>query len=106
MIHCAAIVGGRLKIEGDPLAVATDLSIDAEFFNWVVKAKPKQVIYFSSSAVYPIELQTRKFGVALNESMVHFNGNRIGVPDCTYGFAKLAGEFLAKQAIEKYGANI
>ena len=30
IIHLAAIVGGRATIEGSPLSVATDLSIDAE----------------------------------------------------------------------------
>lgn len=107
IIHCAAIVGGRLMIEGDPLAVAEDLEIDASFFRWIAKAKNEpQVIYFSSSAVYPIELQTKKFGVKLNETMTHFNGNRIGIPDFTYGWAKLTGEYLAKQAVDRYGANV
>jgi hypothetical protein len=58
VIHLAAIVGGRATIEGEPLSVATDLSIDAEFFNWVQSTKPKNVVYFSSSAAYPIDLQT------------------------------------------------
>lgn len=106
VIHCAAVVGGRLKIEGDPLAVATDLSIDAEFFNWCVKAKPKKIIYFSSSAVYPIELQTRDNHCALAEQFVHFDCSRIGRPDMTYGWAKLTGEYLAKQAVEGYGLDV
>ena len=106
VIHCAAIVGGRLKIEGDPLAVATDLAIDSDFFNWVVKVKPKQVIYFSSSAVYPIKIQTKEFSVKLTETMTHFNGNKIGIPDFTYGWAKLTGEYLAKQAVERYGCDV
>ncbi|MBT6513698.1 MAG: epimerase, partial [Crocinitomicaceae bacterium] len=38
--HFAAIVGGRAKIDGDPMMVALDLSIDAEFFYWVCKHKP------------------------------------------------------------------
>jgi GDP-L-fucose synthase len=107
IIHCAAIVGGRLKIEGDPLAVATDLSIDAEFFNWVVRGKlPKQVVYFSSSAVYPVELQTERSNMLLNEALVNFNSSRIAMPDQTYGFAKLAGEYLAQFAAQKYGLNV
>jgi GDP-L-fucose synthase len=102
----AAIVGGRLKIEGDPLAVATDLSIDAEFFNWCVKAKPKKIVYFSSSAVYPIGMQGRTGYCKLSESFTNFDGTRIGVPDFTYGWAKLTGEYLAKQAVEKYGLDV
>jgi hypothetical protein len=43
--HFAAIVGGRAKIEGDPMMVALDLSIDAEFFHWVCTHKPARVLY-------------------------------------------------------------
>ena len=107
IVHCAAIVGGRLMIDGDPLAVATDLSIDSEFFNWAVRGKflPK-VIYFSSSAVYPLELQTRTMNVDLNESLVTFDSLRISKPDMTYGWSKLSGEYLAKFAVEKYGLDV
>ena len=107
VIHCAAIVGGRLNIDGDPLSVATDLSIDSEFFNWAVRGKftPK-VIYFSSSAAYPIELQTEFRNCDLAESLLNFTTTRIGMPDMTYGFAKLAGEYLAKFAAEKYGLDV
>ena len=107
IIHCAAVVGGRLKIEGDPLAVATNLSIDADFFNWIARGKrPKKVIYFSSSAVYPTELQTRMKHCALAEGLVDLNATRFGLPDQTYGFAKFAGELLAKQAVERYGVDV
>ena len=58
VIHLAAIVGGRMIIEGSPLAVADDLSIDSEFIQWCLKTKPKRVIYFSSSAAYPTQFQT------------------------------------------------
>jgi nucleoside-diphosphate-sugar epimerase len=107
VIHCAAIVGGRLKIEGDPLAVATDLAIDSDLFQWAVKAKPKKIVYFSSSAVYPIEFQRNdKCKIDLYESLTNFDASRIGRPDMTYGWAKLTGEYLAKQAVEKYGLDV
>lgn len=107
IIHCAAIVGGRIKIEDDPLEVATDLSIDSEFFRWVTKAKPMpKVVYFSSSAVYPLELQTREKHVILSEAYVNFNTSRWSKPDMTYGFAKFAGEYLAKFAHDKYGLDV
>jgi len=60
VIHLAAVVGGRAKIEGDPLSVAVDLSIDAEMWQWAIRTKQPRVVYFSSSAAYPIELQTRE----------------------------------------------
>lgn len=108
ILHFAAVVGGRLNIENDPIGVATDLAIDADFFNWIVKArrqKPK-VIYFSSSAAYPMELQTEYCNMLLNESLLTFDIYRLGMPDMTYGFAKLAGEYLAKFAVERYGADV
>lgn len=107
IFHCAAVVGGRLKIDGDPLAVAIDLEIDASFFRWVVHARPAPlVIYFSSSAVYPIELQTRRQNVALSESLVTQGVARFGAPDQTYGLAKFVGEYLADVAARQYGARI
>jgi nucleoside-diphosphate-sugar epimerase len=107
VIHCAAVVGGRLLIEGDPLKIATDLAIDADLFNWVVRDKhmPK-LVYFSSSAVYPIELQTRTNSCKLHESLQGFTSTRVGLPDLTYGYVKLTGEYLAKFAHEQYGLDV
>lgn len=92
VIHLAAIVGGRATIEGEPLSVATDLSIDAEFFNWVHETKPNHVVYFSSSAAYPTELQNGAFE-PLAENWIDLDD--IESPDLTYGWAKLTGEYLA-----------
>jgi GDP-L-fucose synthase len=106
IVHLAAVVGGRTTIEGDPLAVATDLAIDADMFNWVVgKVRPKKLIYFSSSAAYPISHQTPEFNCPLPENLISFR-RTLGVPDLTYGWAKLTGEFLAGFAVEKYGVDV
>jgi GDP-L-fucose synthase len=107
VIHCAAVVGGRLQIDGDPLAVATNLSIDAEFWNWIVRSKSRntRVIYFSSSAIYPVDLQTERLHCALAEGLVSLDSTRFGLPDQTYGFAKFAGELLARQAVQHYGVE-
>jgi UDP-glucose 4-epimerase len=107
VVHLAAVVGGRLTIEGDPLAVATDLAIDATFFNWVVRQRPlpREVYYFSSSAAYPVALQTAEHNVPLAEEMIEFAG-ALGVPDMTYGWAKLTGEFLARYAAAQYGLRV
>ena len=107
IMHCAAVVGGRLTIDGDPLRVATDLAIDADFFNWVVKAptRPGKVIYFSSSAAYPIEMQTPEFNCALREEFIEFEA-RLGLPDMTYGWAKLTGELLAYHAANQYSLDV
>jgi UDP-glucose 4-epimerase len=103
--HFAAIVGGRLKIEGDPMAVALDLSIDAEFFYWICQHKPDRVLYPSSSAAYPINLQSPSGAIALSEGDIDFKKN-LGVPDMTYGWSKLTGEFLAQIAARHYGISV
>lgn len=94
VIHLAAVVGGRATIEGSPLSVAVDLSIDSEFFQWALKNKPERIIYFSSSAAYPIKYQFRNSKIKLKESMIDLDN--INNPDLTYGWSKLTGEYLAK----------
>jgi len=67
VVHLAAVVGGRALIEGNPLALAVDLSIDAEMASWALRTKPSQIIYFSSSAAYPVDLQDGKQKRQLSE---------------------------------------
>lgn len=93
VIHLAAIVGGRESIEGRPLAVADNFSIDSEFFQWCLKTKPKKVVYFSSSAAYPVSLQAHQRNVKLKETMSCWE--HMSMPDMTYGASKLIGEYLA-----------
>jgi len=104
VFHFAAIVGGRAMIDGDPMQVALDLAIDAEFFNWVTKSKPNRVLYPSSSAAYPVDLQTESFSIALKESDIDFK--KMGQPDMTYGWTKLTGEYLAHIAAKYYDLSI
>lgn len=104
--HLASIVGGRAKIEGDPLTVGLDLAIDASFYLWAAKVnKPSRILYASSSAAYPVNLQGQDEGIALKENMIDF-GQGFAAPDFTYGWSKLTGEYLGKIAFEKYGMNI
>ncbi len=105
VFHFAAIVGGRAKIEGDPMVVALDLSIDAEFFYWICQHKPNRVLYPSSSAAYPVDLQSVTHAIALKESDLDFSSN-LGTPDMTYGWSKLTGEFLAQIAAKHYGVSV
>lgn len=106
IIHLAAIVGGRLSIENQPLSVAEDLAIDAMMFNWAVSTKQKKVIFLSSSAAYPIEYQTRGVESRLAEGMIDLDGFSIGKPDLSYGWAKLTGEYLARLAHSRNGLDV
>lgn len=103
VIHLAAVVGGRQTIEGSPISVAVDLSIDSEFFAWCLRTKPKHAVYFSSSAAYPICHQYANSGIKLSEDLIDLDN--IQSPDLTYGWAKLTGEYLAK-FVSNEGINI
>ncbi len=105
VIHLASVVGGRSLIDGDPLLVATDLAIDAEMFHWARTVKPDRILYASSSAAYPIHLQGSSGAVALKESMIDFGG-QMGLPDMTYGWSKLTGEYLSHIAARFYGLHV
>jgi nucleoside-diphosphate-sugar epimerase len=110
VVHCAAIVGGRAKIDGDPLALADNLAIDQAAFRWAIRAKPAHFVYFSSSAAYPVAYQHENASSLAEDDLgVGFSGglwhpgdswpeNPPWVPDNTYGLAKLVGEMLAERA--------
>ncbi|MEV7013293.1 NAD(P)-dependent oxidoreductase [Streptosporangium sp. NPDC051022] len=117
VVHLAAVVGGRAKIEGEPLSLAVDLEIDASLFQWALRTKPKRVIYYSSSAAYPVAYQQphgadgtldrpyplREDDLNLNPYTADHDAFRLGsqrhvIPDMTYGWAKLTGEMLAQHA--------
>jgi GDP-L-fucose synthase len=102
VVHLAAMVGGRAMIENRPLAVADDLSIDAEYWEWAERAHPRKTLCFSSSAAYPIKYQREGNYRLLTEDMIAFNDD-IGMPDMSYGWAKLTCEYLARLAFEKHG---
>lgn len=105
VVHLAAVVGGRAMIEGDPLAVAVDLAIDAELFQWAVRTKQPHILYFSSSAAYPVALQVGDEFCRrpMHESYVALDAIRS--PDMSYGLAKLVGEYQAREA-RKHGVKV
>lgn len=94
VVHLAAIVGGRVTIEGQPMTVATDLAIDADLWQWVLRTRPARVVYYSSSAAYPTSLQTLEHHRELRENDIDLDDIRS--PDLTYGLVKLVGEIGAK----------
>ncbi|KIX13202.1 NAD-dependent epimerase/dehydratase family protein [Dethiosulfatarculus sandiegensis] len=102
VFHLAAMVGGRLMIENNPLAVADDLAIDSMYWQWAQEARPGKSVCFSSSAAYPIKLQTRENNLLLKEDMIDFSED-IGMPDMSYGWSKLTLEYLCRLAYAKHG---
>ena len=94
VIHLAALVGGRMTIENEPISLAVDLAIDAEFAMWALRTKQPYIVYFSSSAAYPVALQTATKKHKLKEKDINFI--KIGQPDMTYGWTKLTGEVLTE----------
>lgn len=100
VIHAAAVVGGRMMIDGRPLELAAiDLELDAALWRWARTARPGRVVYLSSSAAYPVHLQRHSVGGRrLCEADIDHRGDLIGTPDATYGLVKLVGERLALEA--------
>jgi UDP-glucose 4-epimerase len=107
IFHLASVVGGRAKIDGDPMAVAIDLAIDAALFRWITRNRELigRVLYASSSAAYPVHLQADGAALALHEGYISFD-ERLGQPDMTYGWSKLTGEYLAQVAAKYYGVHV
>jgi GDP-L-fucose synthase len=93
IIHAAAIVGGRAIIENDPFLISRNIHIDNELFRWIEKTQPNHLVYFSSSAVYPIKFQESNTYKKLSLQDVDVSSNNISIPDLTYGWSKLTGEF-------------
>lgn len=100
--HFAAPVGGREKIEGDPLFNANSFALDATFFRYAVK-RAAIAIYPSSSAVYGARLQEGS-GMLLTENLVDPSADAWDAPDELYGTTKFIGEYLAYKSA-KYGLN-
>lgn len=102
--HFAAKVGGREKIELDPMFNADSLELDSLLFRWAAAdAGLVTIVYPSSSAVYGIRHQGLD-GEPLSESLFHPSQLRWDAPDEMYGFTKMVGEFLAWKSAP-YGVN-
>lgn len=111
VVHCAYHVGGRAAIDGNSMLLALNLELDARLFDWAVRTGQKRVLYYSSSAAYPICLQTADAAlhilgniydkarpwIPLREDMVDTQA-WVRQPDARYGWAKLTGEQLADAA--------
>lgn len=105
--HCAYVVGGRATIDGTNTALIENTLLDAMLFDWALRTKQKAVIYFSSSAAYPICYQQQggcKYGFHWHPNKIleedDIDLNNLEQPDAHYGWAKLNGERLARVAGE------
>lgn len=97
VVHCAAHVGGRLDIENRAAYIgAYNVQLDGAMFEWALRTRPAHIVYWSSSAAYPISMQEWGAGEYLRE--YHIDLARPKQADFTYGWAKLVGERLAQEA--------
>lgn len=105
VVHCAYAVGGRAAIDGVPMNLAHNVTADAALFEWALTTGQRRVLYFSSSAAYPVSMQGRNVGPVENAVQrgmrlceIDIDLKRAEEPDAAYGWAKLTGERLARAA--------
>lgn len=101
VVHCAAAGAHRAAIDGQPYTFTQNMRLDSSLFEWAIRTRQKRVLYISSSAAYPIELQDpnrKDLGI---DWTYHLHEDDIDVTspqfaDGTYGITKLTGEALAR----------
>jgi nucleoside-diphosphate-sugar epimerase len=96
VVHCAAMGAHRAAIDGQPYTFAQNMRLDSSLFEWAIRTRQKRILYISSSAAYPYELQTMLTEDRLHEDDIDLNDPQ--KPDGTYGITKLTGEHLATAA--------
>lgn len=103
VFHCAATVGGREGIDYNAAFLAADnFEIDGAMWRWALDTKPGRIIYFSSAASYPVQVQSIP-GYLSQED--HAYPGAAGEPDESYGWVKLMGEMVA-QKVRKAGVKV
>ena len=97
--HCAAFVHGRSGIDGSAAYLHTNNTmLDAAMFRWALRTRPGRIVYFSSSAAYPLSLQQEKLDAEpLTERDI--NLRLLRPPEASYGRVKLHGEQMARDVI-------
>jgi len=97
IVHAAYTVGGRVTIDGNNMALANNLALDAAAVQYALQTGSR-LLYFSSSAAYPVRLQNGDIPRKLREYDLDTRDFRTFLPDAHYGWAKLTGERLVQQA--------
>lgn len=99
VLHCAAFVNGRAGIDGSPAYLhAYNTALDAAMFAWALRNAPGRVVYFSSSAAYPVWDQYGDECEPLYEDLIDIT--EPNVPETSYGMSKLHGEQMAADVRE------
>jgi nucleoside-diphosphate-sugar epimerase len=106
VIHLAATVGGRKVIDLEPSRLFNNFVLDSEMIQWALRTKPRKIVYYSSSAAYPMSLQSSHVWNDSRTGCHHrpndrrlvetdINLNSVQNPDPSiYGWSKLTGEQL------------
>lgn len=107
-VHSAYHVGGRAAIDGTNMHLPHNLQLDAGLFDWAVRTRQRRVLYFSSSAAYPVEYQTAEWLKRWGADDARLKESDISLthplpPDTHYGWAKVTGE---KQAAVARGHGV
>jgi len=96
VFHLAARVGSLEYLHSSQLAelaaLQTNLLIDTNVFRACLEKKVKRLVYTSSCAVYPMNLQYRPGAVFSENDLSLDTGQGTIGPDGGYGWAKLLGE--------------
>ena len=95
VLHLAAVVNGREAIEHNAMSQVVDFELDAALFRWANHPNVKKIVYFSSSAAYPVGYQGTN-PCTLSENLIDLRNPKL--PDALYGWTKLTGEYLAAHA--------
>jgi nucleoside-diphosphate-sugar epimerase len=110
VIHCAFHIGGRAGIDGTNVNAAMNMQLDGEFFEWVMCTRQKNVVYFSSSAAYPVALQNSRHPndrFTLHEDDINLTYlGTISPPDKAYGWVKLTAERELVPMAREFGVNV
>lgn len=106
VVHAAAMGAHRAAIDGKPATFIQNAKMDAAIFDWAIRTKQHRLLYISSSAAYPVALQTSVTGSTagargyvverLHEDEINLDAPELA--DGTYGVAKLMGEHLSRAA--------
>lgn len=96
VVHAAARGPNRTMIDGCDMCMAYNIMLDSMMFNWAVETEQKHVVYLSSCAVYPVEIQDIWHRGPLHE----IDWQRPGEEFDSYGLTKSIGEVMAQKAIK------